>query len=317
MSIWVGLDISKDTIDVGYFIEGKAIHFKIENNTLGFKKLIRKLPDNSKVVMEATGVYYLKCSHALVEKGIYVSVENPLRIKRFSQMNLRRSKTDKKDALLIAKYGEVHTPEHWKVPTTNQLRAQQLLSAIDLQVKLTTQIKNQIHAFSNSGLSDRSLMKVLNKELDILTKNKEKFEAELLKVIKIDFPEEFELLNSIPSIGETTSALILTKIGDCSTFDTSKQLASFFGITPSESFSGTSVHSRGGISKMGSSRIRRQLYMCSLSAICYNELVRPMYLRMCEKGKHKKVILVAIMNKLVRQMFAVLKSRKPYDPNFI
>lgn len=316
MSIWVGLDISKDTIDVGYFIEDKGIHFKVDNNTMGFKKLIKEIPEGSKVVMEATGVYYLKCAYALLECNIFVSVENPLRIKRFSQMNLRRSKTDKKDALLIAKYGENIRPDHWKVPTRNQLLSQQLLTAIDLQVKTITQFQNQLHAFSSSGVEDKFVLKSLQKGILDLKKTKEKLEAELLRVIKTDYQEELDLLSSIPSIGEVTACLILTKVGDCSSFETSRQLSSFFGITPAESFSGTSIQSKGCISKMGSSRIRRQLYMCSLSAIRYNKLVKPMYLRMCEKGKHKKVILVAIMNKLVRQMFGVLKYRRPYDPNF-
>jgi len=317
MSTWVGLDISKDTIDVGYFIEEKGFHFKIENTSMGFKKLIKEIPADSQVVMEATGVYYLKCAQTLVERNIFVSVENPLRIKRFSQMNLRRSKTDKKDALLIAKYGEFNRPAHWNVPTKNQLQSQQLLSAIDLQVKTITQFKNQFHAFSHSGIDDKFVLRTLQKGIINLEKTKLKLEAELLKIIKIDFKEEFDLINSIPSIGETTACIILTKVGDCSSFETSRQLASFFGITPSESFSGTSIHKKGGISKMGSSRVRRQLYMCSLSAIRYNSLVKPMYLRMREKGKHNKIILVAIMNKLVRQMFGVLKSRKPYDPSFI
>jgi transposase len=70
MAIWVGLDISKDTIDVGYFKNKIAHHFKIENNSVGFKKLMKWIPAESKVLMEATGVYYLKCSTTLIKNNI-------------------------------------------------------------------------------------------------------------------------------------------------------------------------------------------------------------------------------------------------------
>ncbi len=316
MVTWIGLDIAKDTIDVGFFQDDIPTHFKIKNSLKGFQNLVKNCPPDSKFVMEATGIYYLKCARYLDSLGAFVSVENPLKIKRFSEMSLRRTKTDKKDALLIARYAENSRPHCWRQPSEEQLKSQEIQSVIKQYTSVILRMKNEIHAFSNSGLDNKLIIKSLTKTIAEVTKSKVKLEKELYRLIQASFPEELRLITSIPAIGINTACLIIGKIGDGSSFERSGQLASYFGITPVESYSGTSINKKGVISRMGSPRIRASLYMCGVSALRCNPMVVAMNARMSKNGKHIMKIIIAAMNKLVRQVFGVLKSGKEFDPNF-
>ena len=129
-------------------------------------------------------------------------------------MKLRRSKTDKKDAALIARYGEVNHPSMWNPPTHNQLKSQQLISAIDLHTKSINQFKNQIHAFSKSGINDKEVLKTIAKSIKHMESVRVKLEKDLMETILPDFEKEFTLLSSIPGIGPSTVCLFLTKIGN-------------------------------------------------------------------------------------------------------
>ena len=317
MSIWIGLDISKDTIDVGFFLEEKLVHFKIKNNISGFRKLQKKVPSDSKFIMEATGIYFLKCARFLAESDSFVSVENPLKIKRFADMGLRRSKTDKKDAILIAKYGAQIMPKKWRQPSSEQLKSQEIQSVIHNYSNTIQRMKNEYHAFSNSGNDNKPILESLLKMITEIKKAKALLEIELHKLIQLAFPKELELIVSIPGIGINTACLIIGRIGDCSSFERSGQLTSYFGITPVECYSGTSLNKKGVISRMGSPRIRAKLYMCGVASLKSNPKVAAMRARMIDNGKHNKKIVVAAMNKLVRQIFGVLKSGTPFDPNYL
>ena len=102
MKTWIGIDVSKNTLDVGWTIKEKRFHIKVLNETKGFKQILKKCPTNSHFVMESTGAYYLRLAFFLSNQNPNISVVNPLSVKRFSQMKLRRVKTDKADSFLIA-----------------------------------------------------------------------------------------------------------------------------------------------------------------------------------------------------------------------
>ncbi|MCK9183695.1 MAG: transposase, partial [Fibrobacteraceae bacterium] len=95
MATWIGIDISKDTADIGWFEESVKRHFKVSNDPEGFRKTIDSVPEDSRFVMEATGTYYLNFALFLAENGKHVSVVNPLRIKNYMRADLQRYKDDK------------------------------------------------------------------------------------------------------------------------------------------------------------------------------------------------------------------------------
>src|ERR1700733_10182784 len=148
MSKFTGIDISKQTFDCSITTEdGKIEAKKLSNNLKGFEKLKSLLPADAQVVMEASGPYYFKLATYLHQHTIRVSVVNPLVIRRFCQMRMIRTKTDKKDASMIRAYGETEKPTLWQPDEPSITKLKQLNAAIELMDKAITASGNQIQAF--------------------------------------------------------------------------------------------------------------------------------------------------------------------------
>ena len=130
-----GVDISKDVFDV---MDQNGIHTKFSNNIKGFRMSLKRINENPIVIMEATGVYHVQLADFLFEKSIPVSVVNPLSIKRFIQMNLRRIKTDKADAEMICKYGQMNDLNRY-IPSPIFIKEARIITEnIDLLLKSRT-----------------------------------------------------------------------------------------------------------------------------------------------------------------------------------
>nr|WP_281340762.1 transposase [Sulfurihydrogenibium sp. YO3AOP1] len=133
---------------------------------------------------------------------------------------------------------------------------------------------------------------------------------------KKNYQEEYKLLKSIPGISDRTIGMIISVYGNFERFKSVKDISSFIGISPGIHESGTSVKKSGWIKKMGNPYARKILYMAALSAIRFNKYCRELYERLVSKGKAKKLALVAVAHKLLRQAYGVLKSKRPFDENF-
>jgi transposase len=315
----IGIDISKQTFDVCIRKERKLIHLIFENNPKGFKKFLKKMDlDTDFVVMEASGPYYVRLASFLFESNVVVSVVNPLIIKRFSQMKFYRAKTDKKDANIIMEYGETEFSNLrvWQPESKEVHQLKQLHSAIELLRKQFRQSKNQLEAFTSSGLLDPIVKKCLGKDIQQLIKHIELLESTMLKICKDQYSESLELLTSIPSIGNKTAVLLIAITDNFTKFEHYKQLIAYVGFSPRTYQSGTSVRGKGHICKMGSSQIRKVLYMCTWTAKRCNKGCVTMYDRLKEKGKPERVIKVALANKLLKQAFAIATSKQKYNENY-
>jgi transposase len=313
MSIWIGIDVSQDTLDCGWFENGEKYHIQVPNTQSGFEKMISKCPKNGKFVMEATGTYFLNAALFLAERNIHVSVENPIRIKNHMKSDLRRSKSDKSDSFSISKFGAEKSPEAWKPLESKIAELQQLFSLRDSVVNDITRTNNQIHAFTRSKLVSKNAVKIAKKMINSRKKELALIEKEIKTHIDKCFSKEMKILSSIPGVGVVTAGKIIATV-DFERFESSRCLNSYLGLTPTTKQSGTSIRGRGAMSKMGGSRLRQDLYFCAISASRHNPACAKLYQRMKEKGKPGKVILVAIMNKIIRQAFAMIKSDSMYKP---
>jgi len=315
----IGIDISKQTFDVCIRKERKLIHLIFENNLKGFKKFLKKVDlDTDFVVMEASGPYYVCLASFLFKSNVVVSVVNPLIIKRFSQMKFYRAKTDKKDANIIMEYGETEFSNLrvWQPESKEVHQLKQLNSSIELLRKQISQSTNQLGAFNSSGLLDSTVKKCLEKGIKQLIKNVELLELAMLKICEDHYAESLSLLTSIPSIGNKTAIQLIAITDDFRKFEHYKQLIAYVGFSPRTYQSGTSVRGKGHICKMGSSQIRKLLYMCTWTAKKCNKGCVTMYERLKEKGKPERVIKVALANKLLKQAFAIATSKQKYNENY-
>lgn len=315
MSKFIGIDISKQTFDV-CFSNGE--HEVCQNTQKGFMKLLKKVDEQTSVIMEASGPYYLPLADFLWEHKVKVYVENPLRIKRFSQMEFNRAKTDKKDAKVIRDFGVLMESElkQWQPESESVRTLKQLHSAVELLNKQIAQTERQLESFEDSGFVCKTIKKNYKSLLLKLKKQKLLLEKEMDTICKTEYKETFESLTSIPGIGAKTAIMLIAITDNFEKFESYKQLIAYVGFSPRIYQSGTSVKGKGHICKMGKSQMRKLLYLCAWSAKFCNQACAQMYQRLREKGKPERVIKVAIANKLIKQSFAIVKNKLIYQKNF-
>ena len=137
------------------------------------------------------------------------------------------------------------------------------------------------------------------------------------KGLKEDQQEQLTLLTSIPGIGQKTALFLIVVTDGFNKFETAAQLCSYVGITPTIRESGSSVRGRARISKVGNRKLRNLLFLCSFNACKHNKACKEVYERIVNKGKSKKLALIAVANKLLKQSFAIAKSGRPYDETYV
>ena len=308
-----GIDISKDVFDV---MDMKNNHYQFLNNSIGFKDFAKILDENSHCVMEATAYYYSQLAYFLVDKNIKVSVENPIAVKRFIQMKLSKIKTDKSDAKMICLYAQNVDLKLWTGNSKNQIECLQITRLLNVYIKQSTALKNKIHGEQALGNPSPAVVRSLNRNLKQNKNEQLVLEKKLTELVKQEHQQLLTLLESIPGLGRKTSIMLIIITDGFNRFDSASGLCSFSGLTPIIRKSGTSVNGKPRISKMGNQRLRNLLFMCSFTACIHNKACKDIFDRITNKGKCKKLALMAVCNKLIKQAFAVAKSGIPYDENY-
>ena len=308
----IGIDISKDVFDV---VDEKGSHLVYSNSHKGFKIFVKKLTKKSLCVMEATGYYYSQLAYFLLDNEIPVCVVNPLSVKRFIQMKLVKVKTDKADAKMIQLYGSCVDLPLWTGESENQRESHQLMRLLDNYIKQTTMLKNKLHGEEVLGTPSKEVVRSLKRGLKFLQKEIKVLDAQLEVLVKEDHLELLTLLQSIPGVGKKTSMMLAVVTDGFHRFSSAGELCSYTGITPVIRQSGSSVRGKPHISKVGNQKLRNLLFLCSFTACERNKACRALYHRIVAKGKSKKLALIAVCNKLLKQAFALAKSRLPYDEN--
>lgn len=304
-----GVDISKDVFDLHGSNSG---HDKFKNDEKGFKCLLKILPKDSIVVMEATGYYHYRLAQFLYKNHVAVSVVNPLSVKRFIQMKLAKVKTDKSDAKAICDYALANGVPLYSALTEVQAECLQLFRLMDSYLKKRTATKNKLHGEETPGIPPKFVYRSLKRDRKHLDKEIYGIEERLLSLVKKEQQHQLTLLTTVPGIG-TKSALFLIVVTDgFFKFETAAQLCSYVGITPTIRESGSSVRGRSRISKVGNKKLRNLLFLCA-NACKHNKACRKVYERIVNKGRSKKLALIAVANKLLKQCFAIANSGLPYD----
>jgi transposase len=282
----------------------------------GYEQLLEHLPAGSCCVMEATGPYHVRLATYLHEKQVAVAVVNPLIIKRFSQMRLRRTKTDRADAQLIAAYGMAEKPTLWQPTAVFITELQQESTVLEGLIQQRTALKNQQEAFNQLPHVSPQAQRSLDTVLQTLQEQIETLEKDMARKAQENQGPQLEKITSIPGMGPKTAIQLLIITQGFTRFENAKQLCAYIGLSPRAYDSGTSVKGKARISKLGMSRIRALLYMCAWSANRYNKACQSLYERLIAKGKAKKLALIAVANKLLKQAFALATKNQKYDENF-
>jgi transposase len=264
--------------------------------------------------MEATGVYQVQLADFLYDKNIFVSVVNPLVIKRFIQMNLRRIKTDKADAEMICQYAQMNPLMAYKTAPRYVIESRILIENMDLLIKSRTMLKNRLHAIKYKGSNQRLiLINPIKRSIKDLTIQIVRLETELKRLMQTHEADLFTRLQSIPGIGKRTAMFMIILSEGFRKFESAKQFTCYIGLSPVQKQSGSSVRGRSRISKQGNGKLRNLLFLCSFNACKSNKACQELYERIVGKGKSKKLALIAVANKLLKQSFAIAKSGLIYN----
>jgi transposase len=311
---YLGLDIAKARFDACLLTPKR--HASFPNSQAGFQQLAAWLAQHRGCIneplhacMEATGNWGLDLAAFLHAAGGKVSIVNPRQIKAFGDSELSRNKTDKLDAALIARFCCSHQPPAWTPPVGEMRELRELVRrCAALKANRTQEINRQ-----KAGMicplvaaSIKRLIAHIEEEISAIT-------AAIRALIARDhaLQRNFELLCSIPGIGEITAALVLAELPNIAEF-TPKGLAAFAGLSPQEHSSGTR-RSFGGISRIGNPALRSALYLCALTARRHNPRLADFVQRMTQAHKPNKVILIALARKLLVMAHAVVRTQTPFQ----
>jgi len=303
----IGIDVSKKKLDLGMIGNDQSTKsLQFANDTEGIPSLVKTLQscqekiEDIPIVIEATGGYHYGITFSLMEKGFRkVIVINPLITKKHLNSQIRKIKTDKKDALLLAKIGLLE-----ELHVFTESKKEVLLKR---KVRLFHFLKKQLQQINNRLSSIRSLALEDGFEEDVLEEVKADLEARLEKVKK-------EVLNSITinfskiaGVSDFNLKAIVAELGNIERFKNHKQVVAFAGMDPTIKESGTSVRGRSQLSKRGSKTIRYFLYQSAWGVMMHNEKYQKYYAEK-RKTKHYYTCLSAIARKLLCEIYFNLKE---------
>lgn len=316
----IGIDIAKDTFSVRLLSVDKSPRpigeiKTFPNSSEGYGEMKRWVveqgaePGSTQVIMEATGVYWEACGLYCHQEHFVVSIVNPAQIKFFARTTLRRGKSDPLDADLIARFGAVMKPKAWTPPGIAFDELQLLSRQRDAYVRMLTEEKNRLHALSHRTHCPKEVVRMTKAHIRFLEKQidelGEAFKDHLDRTPA--WKQTIEALTTITGIGMMTASVLLTETLAFSTFVDGRQLTAYAGLAPAPFTSGSSVYHKPRISKIGNPRLRRAVYMASISGIRFNPVLRTFYERLRANGKPAKVALVAVARKLLTIAFAVVR----------
>lgn len=312
----VGIDVSKAKLDVALLREqGKFRDKVIANGRKGFAELVAWLAKHgvthAHICMEATGAYWEDLAEFLVDAGFEVSVVNPLLIRKFGESLGERSKTDKLDARVIAKFCAERAPERWQAPSKAVRGLRALVRRREALIELRTEELNR-----RDSASEPRVLESIDKVIALLNEQIAQIERQIRDHIDSDpkLKQQRDLLESVPGIGKVVSGMLLSYYGGDLRFDSSKQAVALAGLDTSRRESGTSVKGKPRLSKKGHSNIRGTLYMPAVVAMSKTAWGKAFAGRLAAAGKPKMLIIGAVMRKLLAIAYGVLKSGQPFNP---
>lgn len=319
---YLGVDVSKAKLDCLLLdsTTGKVKSKSIQNTNAGFKQLIEWLAEkkapNAHVIMEPTGVYHDPAALALTDAGLTLSLVNPAQLRQFAQGLGVKSKTDKADSSVLARYGETLKPEAWQPPSKSARHLKALLARRDAVADDLQREQNRQEAIE-FAISPDEVKQSIIQSISFLKAELKRLEETINEHIDSD-PDlrgKKTLLETIPGVGERVSSN-LTALFAAKTFNSAEQLAAYLGLVPTHWESGTSVRGRPRLSKAGPAHLRKLLYLPAVVARKHNPHLKAFGDRLLAKGKTKMAVIGACMRKLAHLCFGVVHTGRPYNPNY-
>lgn len=312
----LGIDISKAHFHVGLLKGEKQSKYKqFANCSEGFAQLSQWLQQQGieqvHGCLEATSIYGHALALYLHQQGHRVSIVNPMRIKGYAKSQLARTKSDRADTKLIAQFCRDLKLAPWQPSEAEVARLQAYTRCLDALEQMLTQEKNRLK------ITPKALKADIEVHIEFLQEQVKTVKKRLLDHIQAhdSLQGQHQLLTTIVGVGDSTAARVLAEIGSINHFASAGQLAAFAGLTLQEHMSGTSVQGKTRLCKIGNRRLRKALYFPALNLMRRCPQAQVFRERLLAAGKPKMQVVGAMMHKLIRIIYGVLKSGQPFDPD--
>lgn len=320
----IGVDVSKSTLDLAVVAPTakwselrQAPVTQLSNTTASIMAWLSDLESASiYVVFEATGTYSDKLKHALLKREVAFSVVDTIQSKDTAQSLKIAHRNDQTAARVLAYMGNHLELPLYEAPSDHLVVRKQLLTTLSGLEKQYRMVDNQLRAHQQYATPHPLVISIFEQQLEDLQAHIQKVEAELKSLPDETFEAQKKLAMSVVGVGPKTAQWLLTLIGDIERFPSAKKLVSYCGLTNSSHRSGHSVDVKRGVSKQASAKLRACLYMGSISACKSNRACADLYQRLRKRGKSHFKAIVAVMAKLVKQLYGVLASGIPFDNEY-
>lgn len=305
---WIGIDVAKETVDVAWQHADQTHRRSSKNTCEGLAQLLRQLPpaQQARVVVEATGGYERRLVAALWDAGYPVAVVNPRQVRDFAKALGILAKTDRIDAVVLARFGQQVQPRILDKSPAQQAELAQLVARRRQLIELRTMESNRLEQ-----ATARVACKCIRRVLEILDKQIAKIEAEITSLLESDddWHAKIQVLSSAPGIGPVASATLVAELPELGRLNR-QAISALVGVAPFNDDSGT--HRGKRRISGGRASVRQVLYMAALAARRCNPVIRAFADRLAAQGKPAKLILTACMRKLLVILNTMLHNNTPW-----
>jgi transposase len=305
--MFIGIDVGLKSLEVAALPATPAVLRRVPNTAGGIPSLVAALTPLAPtlVVLEATGTYHRPVLAALLDAAIPVAVANPAQIVAFRRSRLGRHKTDRADAQLLARFGELHHAELRQATPDEpqQARLRALVGYRDDLVARRTRLRNQQHAAEWAG--EPSVVAWLRADLDELAQRLATVEA-AIKTVLATIPETTALTAQV-GVSVLTAAAVLAYL-PAGVWGNPKAAAAYAGVHPRQEQSGQRESSR--LSKQGCPPLRRYLFMAARAAIRFDPAMAAWHQQLRARGKAEKSAVCAVAHKVLRQLMGKLREAR-------
>lgn len=311
---FAGIDVSKATLELALVDGSKTIVF--ENNACGIRTLLAKLVavgPLGAIVLEATGGLERDASLALCAASLPVMVVNPRQAHNFANALGILAKTDVIDARALAQFARTLYQSDKREALLMRMPEPQQLALMVLVTRRGQLVEMRVAEGNRLPGAGKAAQKSIRVVITLLNREIVRLDREIGNALDGHFAEKIKLLNGLKGVAQGTQAALMAGLPELGTL-TRRAIGKIVGVAPLNRDSGTMRGKR--TTWGGRAMVRSALYMATLSAVRHNAVLRAFHHRLREKGKPKKVVLVACMHKLLSIMNAIFKSNVPWNPNF-
>lgn len=305
---FVGIDVSKGSLDVCITPSGHALHVSYDD--VGLSQIVAVLKEASPtlVVLEATGGLEVRLASELAAVGLQVAVINPRQARDFAKATGRLAKTDLVDAAMLADFARAIRPQVRPLKDVDTRALDDMVSRRRQLIAMRVQETLRL-----GTAATKPLQKSLNKHIAWLDKQIEEIDRDLNQRLRESdvWRAKDDLLRSIPGVGTVTTLTMLAKCPELGSLNR-REIAALTGVAPLANDSGT--HRGKRFIWGGRADVRAVLYMAAISAMRCNDTIKAFASRLKQAGKPAKVVIVACMRKLLTIMNTMLKNSASWAP---